>query len=156
MARMNRHTLEQLEQALRGEGCRITRQRKAILAFLSGCRDDHPSARDVHEALKRREPGLSLATVYNTLGILVRKGLIKLIHFEGRNNRYDTNVDPHVNLVCTGCGRIRDLAVEPPVASETVRARTGFEVRDCRLDFYGICAACRPGRSGRAHADNDW
>ena len=65
-----------MEEALRTAGCRITPQRKAILDYLAGT-DAHPSANQVYEEAKKQYAGLSLATVYNTLEILVKMGLIK-------------------------------------------------------------------------------
>lgn len=133
---------EEMEQALRAAGCRITRQRSAILEYLSAM-DAHPSARQVHGEVKRIAPDVSLATVYNTLGELVRMRLVKLIDFEASDNRYDRDPEPHVNLICTVCGGIQDFARGLPVAREAVRAQAGFDVRDVRMEYYGQCADCR-------------
>lgn len=137
---------ESMERALRAAGCRITRQRGAILDYLSGM-DAHPSARQVHREVRRIAPDVSLATVYNTLGELVRMRLIKRIDLESSDNRYDRDTEPHVNLVCTVCGSIRDLERGLPVAVEAVRAKAGFEVRDVRMEYYGECAECRTRRA---------
>jgi Fur family transcriptional regulator, peroxide stress response regulator len=131
-----------MEQALRAAGCRITRQRSAILEYLA-VMDAHPSARQVYGEVKRTTPGVSLATVYNTLGKLVRMRLIRLIDSSASDNRYDGDPEPHVNLICTVCGRIQDFERGLPVALEAVRAQAGFEVRDVRLEYYGKCAECR-------------
>lgn len=133
---------EEMEQALRAAGCRITRQRSAILEYVAAM-DAHPSARQVYGEVKRTAPDVSLATVYNTLGKLVRMRLIKLIDFESSDNRYDRDPEPHVNLICTVCGKIQDFERGLPVALEAVRAQAGFEVRDVRMEYYGQCAECR-------------
>lgn len=137
---------EVLEEGLRTAGCRLTRQRRAVLGHLGATRS-HPSARQIHRALRKAVPGLSLATVYNTLGTLARLGLIRVIDFESVDNRVDTDVGPHINLICTGCGGIGDLETGFPVPPREVRARSGFEVRGVRMEYYGICAACAAGRS---------
>jgi Fe2+ or Zn2+ uptake regulation protein len=134
-------TKEELEQALRADGCRITRQRSAILSYLATT-DTHPSARQVYREVKKTVPDVSLATVYNTLGKLVRMHLLKLIDYESLDNRYDRDPGPHINLVCTGCGRIQDFEPGFPVPPEEVRARAGFEVQDVRMEYYGKCAGC--------------
>jgi Fe2+ or Zn2+ uptake regulation protein len=105
--------------------------------------DIHPSARLLFSDVKKKEPDLSLATVYNTLGTLAQKGLIKVIEFDSLDNRYDTNVNPHINLICTSCGKIQDLKEGPPAQPDRVRDETGFEVLDYRMEYYGICEACR-------------
>lgn len=137
-----------MEEALRAAGCRITRQRRVILEYLASTQA-HPSARQVFEEVGKHNPGISVATVYNTLGVLARKGLIKVMEFDALDNRYDSNLSPHINLICTSCGKIQDLEEGFPRHPEKVRQRTGFEVLDYRMEYYGICAECRV-RSGWA------
>lgn len=139
-----------MERALRAAGRRVTRQRGAILDYLSAM-DAHPSARQVHEEVRRIAPDVSLATVYNTLGELVRMGLIRRIDLEASDNRYDRDPEPHVNLICTGCGRIQDIARGLPVAIGAVRAQAGFDVKDVRMEYYGECADCRTRREPGAN-----
>lgn len=139
---------EEMERALRAAGCRITRQRSAILDYLAGM-DSHPSARQVYREVKRTVSDVSLATVYNTLETLVRLRLLRLIDTESPDNRYDKNPEPHINLICTECGRIQDFEKGFPVPPEVIRSQAGFEVRDVRMEYYGECADCgsraRPG-----------
>jgi Fe2+ or Zn2+ uptake regulation protein len=131
-----------MEKALREAGCRITRQRKAILGILRST-DDHPSARQVHERVRKQYPHVSLATVYNTLGTLARVGLIKVMEFEAMENRHETNLGLHINLICTVCGKIEDFEEGSPLKREKIRKKIGFEVRDYRMEYYGICRECR-------------
>lgn len=135
-------TKEDMEQALRAAGFRITRQRRAILDYLAST-DSHPSAREVYREVKRNAPDVSLATVYNTLGTLVRVDLLKLIDFESMDNRYDRDPGPHINLICTACGGIEDFGRGYPASPEEVKAEAGFDVRDVRMEYYGECAGCR-------------
>ena len=128
--------------ALKKEGFRITRQRKAIVDYLAG-KMDHPSPRQIYDAVRYHEPGISLATVYNTLMILHRLRLVQEIQFEHASNRYDTNISPHINLICTNCGRIRDLEYNFPIDPAEIRSKCGFETRDYRLEYHGICSHCR-------------
>ena len=133
-----------MEKALRAAGCRITRQRKAILNYLAAT-DAHPSARQVYLEARKEYPGLSLATVYNTLERLVRLGLIKVLDFQIMDNRHETNLSPHLNLICTVCGSIQDLEGEMYIDAETVKEKAGFDVQDCRMEYYGVCAECASG-----------
>lgn len=138
---------EEMVAALRAAGCRITRPRLAIVEFVAG-RPDHPSARQIHGRLSEREPHISIATVYNTLSTLVELGLVKEVEFESADNRYDTNLAPHINLVCTLCGAIADLDHEPPLSAREIHERIGFEIKEMRMEYRGVCAACR-ARSDR-------
>ena len=131
-----------MEKALRTGGSRISSQRRAIIDYLVS-ETSHPSARQVFHEVKKRHHSLSLATVYNTLGVLTRLGLIKVMQFDVTDNRFEPNVAPHINLICTSCGKIEDLEQAVSVQPEEIKEKVGFEVLDSRLEYYGICAECR-------------
>jgi Fur family peroxide stress response transcriptional regulator len=65
------------------------------------------------------------------------------MQFDVMDNHYEPNVAPHINLVCTSCGEIRDLEPEVPVQPEVIREKVGFEVFDSRIEYYCLCAECR-------------
>jgi Fe2+ or Zn2+ uptake regulation protein len=137
----------EMEESLRAAGFRITRQRASVLNYLAETRS-HPSARQILEATRKDCPGISLATVYNTLETLSKLGLIKVLDFQGRDNRHETNTRAHVNLICRVCGKIEDFEEGASVHMGRVKDEFGFEVHDFRLEYYGVCARCRAvGRS---------
>ena len=131
-----------MEQALRAAGYRLTRQRKAILNYLATT-DAHPSAQQVFQEAKKDHPGLSLATVYNTLETLARVGLIRILDFQAMDNRHETNLVPHINLICTECGKIQDFEEGSTIHAGEVKEKFGFHVEDFRLEYYGVCSVCR-------------
>ena len=133
-------TFTQMEKALRTAGYRLTPQRRAILQYLASTRS-HPSARQVFEEVGKMHHELSLATVYNTLGALLRTGLIKMLEFDVEN-RVEANVSYHINLVCTMCGRITDLEEDLPHSPQELSNKTGFHIVDYRLEYYGLCPEC--------------
>ncbi len=141
-------TRNEMERALRVAGRRITEQRKVVLDYLADTKE-HPSANQVYQEARKRYPGLSLATVYNTLEALVKIGIIKVIEFNAMDNRHETNLTPHVNLICTVCGKILDFEEGFNVNPEMARAKLGFEVKDYRMEYYGTCAECRTNRLGK-------
>lgn len=132
----------ELEDAFRKANRRITPQRVAIFSYLARC-DIHPSARKIYDDVRKTQAGLSLATVYNTLGTLVEFGLIVELDFEGQENRYDTRLAPHLNLVCVRCGTIEDRDQRLPVALNRIESEHGFATTGVRIEYRGICAACR-------------
>ena len=138
-----------MEKALRAAGYRITQQRKAILNYLATT-DAHPSAQQVFQEAKKDHPGLSLATVYNTLETLGRMGLIKILDFQAMDNRHETNLVPHINLICTSCGKIQDFEKGSTIHVGKVKEEFGFEVEDFRLEYYGICSECRAQASNES------
>lgn len=133
---------ERFLQAFQAAGYRLTRQREIIFDYLGTCEPMHPSARQVHRELQARDAGISVATVYNTLGTLQRLGLIKVIEFESLDNRYEMNLKPHINLICNKCGNIKDFEAGPEIHVRCAKEKAGFKVDDFRLEYYGHCPAC--------------
>ena len=136
-----RKTKDQMFAALRQAGYRITKQRIDIIDFIAG-KEDHPSAQKIYGEIKYNS-GLSFATIYNTLKTLVELEVIKEIDFEHVENRYDTNLIPHLNLVCTKCGKIEDVDFEVPVSSDEIHKNNNFKVTNYRLEYIGLCGACK-------------
>jgi Fe2+ or Zn2+ uptake regulation protein len=134
---------EDFTQTFRKAGYRLTSQREAIFDYLASLDGTHPSVRQIHEELKKSDASISLATVYNTMGALARLGLVKIIEFESLENRYDLDVEPHINLLCTACGGIQDLYVGSLIHVRCAMEERGFSVEDFRLEYYGRCNACR-------------
>lgn len=127
---------------LQGAGLRLTPQRLAIAREVIA--QDHPTAAEIYEAVRVRFPTMGLATVYATLNVMVERGLLRPLAFENAV-RFDANVTPHANLICTGCGRITDYdGCDDVVRALRQRAAhdRGFELEAHRLDLYGRCAAC--------------
>ena len=127
---------------LQGARLRLTPQRLAIANEVLV--QDHPTAAEVYEAVRSQFPTMGLATVYSTLNVMVERGLLRPLAFENAV-RFDANVTPHANLICTACGRITDYDGCDDVL-RTLRDRAasdaGFELEQHRLDLYGRCAAC--------------
>jgi Fe2+ or Zn2+ uptake regulation protein len=92
-------------------------------------------------------PGISLRTVYQTLGELAEMGEIRLINCDGGATRFDPNVADHHHVVCSRCGAIGDVEVRGAAALRPVGAR-GFAVDEVGVVFHGTCATCRGARKG--------
>ncbi len=131
-------------QMLKKAGLRLTPQRIAICALLAQT-DQHPSAYQVYEALAATHPGISRATVYNTLNTLQELGAIVELSFGSDHVHYETNTQPHVNLICLRCHKIVDYFGDPGVSTltERVRQETGFQTVAVKLDLLGFCEECR-------------
>src|SRR6058998_2996883 len=102
-----RLTSDGLAALLRRHGRRSTRQRRAVYAALAR-RPDHPTAERLFHEVRRRIPGLSLATVYKALQVLVRVGAAGRLTDSGGTWRYDARADLHDHRRCLSCGRVED------------------------------------------------
>jgi Fur family transcriptional regulator, peroxide stress response regulator len=132
-------------KGLQASGVKVTVQRKAICEWLDA-NDTHPSASAVFDALGATTPGLSLATVYNTLALLLELDLIhEVTHQPDGSVRYDSNTIPHLNLVCTACGNIVDQPIpddQSNILDDLVRAHS-FLARDGVIVIHGMCIDCQ-------------
>jgi Fur family peroxide stress response transcriptional regulator len=59
------------------------------------------------------------------------------------DNRYESNVNHHLNLVCLGCGKIVDYVEQIPIPIEKIKKKMGFSVNRIRYEYYGYCKNCR-------------
>ena len=132
---------EQLIAEMHEKGLRVTPQREAILDYLLHT-DEHPSARTIYEAVKKRVPRICLSTVYSALADLKKHLIIKELEFDEVENRYEGNVSQHINLICVRCRRISDYATAYTVDVEQVRQATQFRAFESRFELYGVCAGC--------------
>ncbi len=135
---------ETLLTALKTQGKRITPQREAICRLLAES-DEHPTARQIYETLKAQFPSMSLATVYNTLDVLVSVGAINRLGSAGDDTvHYDADTNPHINLACIKCHRIIDLPSEHIQAlQEEVARNSQYRILGGRVLYYGLCPECQ-------------
>jgi len=142
-------TKESIIEQLRERRLKITPQRLAIIEVLIEKRDFHPGARLVYEEAKKKKKSLSLSTTYATLSELSRHGIIKMLQFDKMENRFEGNLEEHINLICERCKRILDYKVPIGVDRREVVKETGFSVTDTRLEYYGYCRECREDIGGK-------
>ncbi len=128
---------------------KYSRQREAILQYLEG-REDHPTADQIYMQLRKKDPRISLGTVYRNLSKLAELGEIRTIHAGDGKDHYDPNTSSHSHLICTRCGRIDDIAVVcPEEVTECAAAETRGNIENAELFFYGLCEACVKEEAGK-------
>lgn len=120
---------------------KMTPQRMAILEYLKDNKS-HPSALDVFKFVSEKFPTISFATVYNTLEMLRKKGMLREINVDPERKRFDPNTSLHHHLVCTECGRIIDFDYEHELKSSKIED-LGFEPESFELYVYGKCKSCK-------------
>lgn len=124
------------------ESLGLTKQRQAVLRVIRGS-DKHLTANEVFEDARRLLPGISFATVYNSLRYLKNAGLIGEIQFGLDANRYDRNLTQHDHAICNNCGKMVDLVLHLPngllkEASELSK----FKTESIELTLRGLCSEC--------------
>ena len=135
--------LEELRRKLDERGGHMTRQRAAVYDYLSSV-EHHPTAEEVFLNVKRQVPKISLATVYKNLEALVACEAISKLSYGDGSARYDIRTDHHYHTRCLKCGSVADLdAAEGHKLLSRIKPRSGFEVKDYRLELLGYCRDCR-------------
>jgi Fe2+ or Zn2+ uptake regulation protein len=138
---------------LRQHGVQVTAQRLAVLRAVSGL--PHGTADDIEERVRADIGAISRQAVYDALGTLTDKGLIRRIQPARSPARYEGRVDDnHHHLVCRGCGLTLD--VDCAVGSSPCLNPAddhGFAVDEAEVIYWGLCPTCRDkadaSRSGR-------
>ena len=121
---------------------RMTKQRKAIINMLINS-VDHPTAEEIHAAVKEELPDISIGTVYRNLQILLSEGLIQEISASHSGSRFDANKVPHSHFFCRSCGRVYDVPSCGEISiSPEMQAKIPGKLDFHRTDFFGICSDC--------------
>ena len=122
-------------------GLKLTPQRQAILEYLEG-NTAHPGADEIFAAVSVLFPGLSLATVYNTLAALRDRGRLLELTIDPSKRRYDPQTHPHHHLICLACSRVVDIEHTFDLYVPDA-LKKGFDVTGNRIGFYGLCPECK-------------
>ena len=132
-----------LAEELSSRGLRTTRQRVALLRLLRAAAH-HPTALELHKALRREQRRVSKKTVYEILNAFVREGLAACVTDGGEPYRYESMTEPHYHARCRICERIFDL---PARANSQIRGLAnvpeGFHVESIGVTLRGVCLRCR-------------
>jgi Fur family peroxide stress response transcriptional regulator len=139
--------MESMVVAFRASGLRWTPQRQAVVETLLRL-PDHPTAEEIYVSVRRKHPGMSRATVYNTMEALAAIGRVKTVAAADGTRRYDPNPAPHHHLRCRVCGSIADMSAGDDVPAPPVRSRRldGFRVESVQIEYHGVCSACDRSR----------
>ena len=127
---------------LREHGLQVTAQRLAVLRAVSG--RPHCTAEDVARDVRAEISVISRQAVYDALGILAEKGLIRRIQPAGSPARYEDRVgDNHHHLICRACGKTVDVSCAVGEAPCLIAAAdSGFRIDEAEVMYWGTCPEC--------------
>jgi Fur family ferric uptake transcriptional regulator len=148
---------------LREHGVQVTAQRLAVLRAVSG--RPHCTADDVAEDVRAEIGTISRQSVYDALGMLVEKGLIRRIQPARSPALYEDRVgDNHHHLICRTCGKTVDVdCAVGDTPCLTAAADSGYQIDEAEVIYWGTCPEClaaAPGRPAKEqqqgnHSDSD-
>lgn len=136
-------TTDEVELLLRQHGVQVTAQRLAIMRALSI--RPHATADDLIDDVRAVIGTISRQAVYDTLGVLVDKNLIRRIQPAGSAARFEDRVgDNHHHLICRDCGSMFDIdCAVGSVPCLTADDDHGFEIDEAEVVYWGRCPTCR-------------
>src|ERR1700744_1048065 len=136
----------ELLEAAADAGVRMTSQRRALIETIQEA-PGHLDAAGLLDLARRRDPNIDRATVYRTIDLLKRLGLIDeldLMHLNGEKHYYEVRTQKdHLHLACFGCGQIEEF--DSPTFQRLKReiaAENNFSIQVMRLEVGGMCSRC--------------
>ncbi len=124
------------------ENLGLTKQRRAVLRAVRES-EKHLSANQVFDDARRFLPGISFATVYNSLNYLKTEGLIGEIRFGTDVKRYDRKLTQHDHAICNNCNKLVDLEMTVPNSLlKEAGVLSKFEIESIELTLRGLCPEC--------------
>lgn len=123
---------------------RKTPERYAILDKIFSI-NGHFDIESLHDMLESDSYHVSKATVYNTIGLLIECGLVRRHSLDNKQTKYEkiiSNSPNHQHLICTECGKIKEVKDNEFSAYMNARKFTAFTTSYFQLYIYGICNNC--------------
>ncbi|MBA2497749.1 MAG: transcriptional repressor [Acidimicrobiia bacterium] len=127
---------------LRRHGLQVTAQRLAVLRAVSGL--PHSAADDIDKAVRAEIGAISRQAVYDALGVLTDKGLLRRIQPAGSPARYEDRVgDNHHHVICRTCSRMVDVnCAGGYTPCLTAADDSGYEIDEAEVVYWGRCPTC--------------
>ena len=131
-------------------GIRMTQQRRAILRVMETAKK-HLDASQVLRKAQRLDASVDRSTVYRTLQMLKRQGLIDeldLMHIHGEGHYYERKLNrDHIHMACLRCGKIMEFVSDVfETLKRQVERDCSFQIVVSRLEIGGYCSACRAAK----------
>ncbi len=144
---MTLYTSNSLKAELHERGWRMTPQRETILRiFQNLAAGNHLSAEDLHHTLQEVGEGISLSTIYRTLKLMARMGILRELELAEGHKHYEINQPSHHHhhLICVRCNKTIEFKSDTVLKSGSrVAEREGYHLLDCQLTIHAICPACQ-------------
>ncbi|WP_026894419.1 Fur family transcriptional regulator [Clostridiisalibacter paucivorans] len=134
-----------LEQKLKDNGYKTTKQRRAILQVLYENVQRFISAEDIYNKTKEKFNTTNFSTVYRNLEILERLGIIHKTNIEDGISVYELicHREHHHHIICKKCGKTEIIDFCPFENIEHILDDKGFEATEHKFEVYGYCSKCK-------------
>lgn len=138
-------TEKRIVHVLREKGYKLTPARRHLIEVIAGS-SAHLTPAELFEKAGGKESDISLVTIYRTLEMLSRLGLVCEVYTEGHARSYllSRPREHHHHLVCSECGTVLDFTgCDLDTLEKKLSRETGFQIDNHLLEFSGKCRACQ-------------
>ena len=141
---MPQYTADSLKAELNSRGWRMTPHRKKILhVFQNLPKGDHLSAEELHNLLEEKKEGISLSTVYRSVKLMTRMGILRELELAEGHKHYEINQPyphHHHHIVCIQCNKTIEFKDDTILKHSLKQTqKEGFQLIDCQLTVMTIC-----------------
>jgi Fur family ferric uptake transcriptional regulator len=145
---MSVYTAASLKAELNDRGWRLTPQREIILnVFQNLPKGNHLSAEDLCNCLQEQGNPISLSTIYRTVKLMARMGILRELELAEGHKHYELNQPypyHHHHLICVKCNKTIEFKSDSvlKIGSKTAQ-KEGYHLLDCQLSIHAICPHCQ-------------
>ena len=145
---MSFYTAASLKAELNDRGWRLTPQREKILNIFQNLpKGKHLSAEDLYNVLKAEEEKISLSTIYRTLKMMARLGILRELELAEGHKHYEINQPyphHHHHMICVRCNKTIEFKNDSILKIGTKTSqKEGYHLLDCQLTIHAICPPCQ-------------
>lgn len=140
--------IKEIKERLQKEGYKLTSQRKAILNVIMDNIEEHLSCDEIYQMVIKESPDLGIATVYRTLQLFEKLGIVYKLNFDDGCSRYELisggEGHQHHHLICMNCGKVIEVKLDLLESlEEAIEKEEKFTIVDHNVKFYGYCGECK-------------
>ncbi|MDO5718030.1 MAG: Fur family transcriptional regulator [Tissierellia bacterium] len=136
------------KKLMKEAGYKITGQRKLVFEVLEEHDDEHLTPEEIHKYVSEKNDNIGIATVYRTLLLFDRLGIVQKLNIDDSGARYELvnelEEHHHHHLICIKCSGLQevedDLLIE---VEEKIQKSHDFKIKNHELKFFGVCKNCR-------------
>lgn len=145
---MTLYTATSLRAELNERGWRLTPQRETILNIFQNLPPaNHLSAEDLYNCLQDQGHSISLSTIYRTVKLMARMGILRELELAEGHKHYELNQPypyHHHHLICIKCNKTIEFKSDAvlKIGSKTAQ-KEGYHLLDCQLSIHAICPQCQ-------------
>lgn len=137
-----------LKAELNDRGWRLTPQREIILTVFQNLpKGNHLSAEDLCYQLEEEGNPISLSTIYRTVKLMSRMGILRELELAEGHKHYELNQPyphHHHHLICVKCSKTIEFKSDSvlKIGSKTAN-KEGYHLLDCQLSIHALCPQCQ-------------